>query len=179
MVIMFTTDPQSVIDLTILVGSGLGATGAALVPYWAKIRQNQELGLPPITFDKKFAGTLILALVVGFAVAFMSFSVTSAQIPANQSIIQVFVIAATTSAVSNRWLNSYLAVSPVTAQVVELRKDNEQLADELNVMKLKVASLRAPILNEVKDKDVATAKAVVAAVETNADGSVDTSQPTS
>jgi hypothetical protein len=146
---MLTTDPQTLVDLANFLGSALGATGAALVPYWQTIRQNEALGLPPITFDKKFTGTLLMALVIGFAIAFTTFTVSPVTLTTNQSLVSVFIVAAVSAVTANRWLNSYLAVSPVTKQVVELKKDNEQLKDELSLVKLKVASLKHPIMDEV------------------------------
>lgn len=146
---MLTTEPQFYIDVANFLGSAMGATAAALVPYWAVLRQNQAQGLPAISFDKKFAGTMFMALAIGFAVAFMSFSVTPVNLTTNQSLISIFILAAVSSATANRWLNSYLAVSPVVTQVSQLKKENQELQNELSISKLKITSIQNPIKNEV------------------------------
>jgi hypothetical protein len=135
---MVTIDPQVLIDGTILTGSILGATAAGLVPFWQKIRENDALGGEPIHFDKKFAGTIIIALVIGIATAIMSFDTISAQVNVHDTIVKIFIVAVVASATSNITLNRFLAVGGLTTTVKELRTENIALKSTMGLIKQEV-----------------------------------------
>lgn len=140
-------DSQVIIDGTILVGSSIGATAAALTPYWQKIREQQALGQPIPKFDKKFLGTLIIAFVIGIATALMSFDTTAASIDQQHStIVKIFIVAIVTSATSNITLNRFLAISPLVDQVNSLKKENASLVDQNN----KLATIASTTVSTTK-----------------------------
>lgn len=144
---MLTLQPSVVTDIAVLGGSTLGAMAAGLLPYWQKVRENQALGLAPITFDKMFAGTILIAFIVGLASAFVAYNSNIAQVDPNATAITVFIVSATSAAISNKAANSLLSVNP---SIVALNKQNKELQDEINVVKLKNASSKSPVSNELK-----------------------------
>ena len=150
-------DTQATIDLVVFVGSALGATSAALIPYWAKVRSNEALGLPAITFDKKFAGTLIIAFVIGIATAFITFDSVDAAVNPNDTLVKIFVVAVVTSATSNVGINSFLNPSSTTQLAVVLKAQNKILNDELNTLNAaNVKSLPEPIPTSIPVSDNTT-----------------------
>lgn len=136
-------------QLAVLLGSIFGATGAALIPYWQTVRNNEALGLPPITFDKKFMGTLAMAFCIGIGAGFLYFNSVQAAINTTQTIITLFATAVIASAMSNRAINSSLAVSSTTTLAKNLQTQNTILTDEVNVLKVKVASFSHPLVREL------------------------------
>lgn len=148
-------------QISVLLGAIFGAVTMALIPYWNVIRNNEALGLPPITFDKKFLGTLLIALCAGVVAGFYYFNSAVTTIDTTQTVIQLFATAAIASAVSNRALNSLLTVSSTTTTVKTLQDQNKALQDEINVMKLKVASLDHPLKHELKQGAPITPKGTV------------------
>lgn len=114
---------QLTIDVAVFIGSVLGAAAATLLPYWQKLRQNQAAGLPPITFDKKFLGTLAIAFVIGIVAAIMSFDENVAKVNPEWTAMKVFVVSAIAAATSNVTLNRLLSVSAVQ----DLLKENKKL----------------------------------------------------
>jgi hypothetical protein len=128
-------DSQVITDFVVLVGSSLGATGAALVPYWQKVRQNEALGLPAITFDKKFMGTLVIAFVVGVSTAFITFNSVDASVNPSDTLVKIFIVAVITSATSNVTLNSFIAPGSVTQTAIILKAQNQVLKDEVATLK--------------------------------------------
>ena len=148
-------------QLSVLLGAIFGAVTMALIPYWNVIRNNEALGLPPITFDKKFLGTLLIALCAGVVAGFYYFNSAVTTIDTTQTVIQLFATAAIASAVSNRALNSLLTVSSTTTTVKTLQDQNKALQDEINVMKLKVASIEHPLKHELKHGAPITPKGTV------------------
>jgi hypothetical protein len=154
--------PSIITDIAVLGGSTLGATAAGLIPYWQKVRENQALGLPPIKFDKMFMGTIVIAFVIGIASAFVSYNSNIAQVDPNATVITVFIVSATSAAISNKAANSLLGVS---STVVSLNKQNKQLQDEINVTKIKQASTKAPVSNELNPVKVNYASTPVQVTE--------------
>ncbi len=114
---------QLTIDIAVFVGSVLGATAATLLPYWQKVRANEAAGLPPLTFDKKFLGTLAIAFVIGVVAAVMSFDDSVAKVDPNWTAMKVFVVSAIAAATSNVTLNRILS----TSTIQDLLKENKEL----------------------------------------------------
>lgn len=116
---------QLTIDVSVFIGSVLGAAAATLLPYWQKVRQNEAAGLPPLVFDKKFLGTLAIAFVIGIVAAVMSFDENVAKINPEWTAMKVFVVSAIAAATSNVTLNRLLSVSAIQS----LLKENKKLKD--------------------------------------------------
>ncbi|HEX5519760.1 MAG TPA: hypothetical protein VFX18_04910 [Candidatus Nitrosocosmicus sp.] len=125
-----------------MFGSSLGATGATLLPYWSKLREEQALG-HTLKFEKKYVGTLLLAVVVGIVGAVLSFDQTSMQIDSHWTIVKIFIVSVTASATGNVTLNRFLSVSGVLTQLKGLQIENIRLRDENS----KLASLSS--LNKI------------------------------
>ena len=132
---------QLTIDVSVFIGSVLGATAATLLPYWAKIRQNEAAGLPPITFDKKFLGTLVIAFVIGIAAAIMSFDEAVAKVNPEWTAVKVFIVSVVAAATSNVTLNRLLS----TSAVQDLLRENRDLKEKLGTQKQDFKSNGAPV----------------------------------
>src|SRR5579864_4381707 len=122
-------------QLAVLLGAIFGAMTMALIPYWNTIRNNEVLGLPAISFDKKFLGTMLIALGAGVVAGLYYFNTAAATIDTTQTVIQLFATAAIASAVSNRALNSLLTVSNITTTAASLQKQNAARSEERRVGK--------------------------------------------
>ena|SRR6476469_133571 len=116
---------QLTIDVSVFIGSVLGATAATLLPYWQKLRANEAAGLPPLVFDKKFLGTLAIAFVIGVVAAVMSFDDSVAKINPEWTAMKVFVVSAIAAATSNVTLNRILS----TSAIQDVLKENKELKD--------------------------------------------------
>src|SRR4051812_37487020 len=92
---------QLTIDVAVFIGSVLGATAATLLPYWQKLRANEAAGLPPLVFDKKFLGTLVIAFVIGVVAAVMSFDENVANVNPQWPAMKVFIVSVIAAATSN------------------------------------------------------------------------------
>lgn len=120
---------QLATDAAVLFGSSLGATGAALLPFWQKLREKQALG-ETIKFEKKYVGTILLGLVVGIVAAALSFDQAQAQINPTWSIVKIVIVSAVAAGTSNVTFNRFLSVSGVITQLKSIKAENNRLLAE-------------------------------------------------
>jgi hypothetical protein len=147
---MVALDPTQAFELVSIAGSTLGATAAALLPFWQIIRQKQASGdTSAFKFDKMFLGTVIMAFVTGMAFAFMSYNASSAVMAPGETMITAFMVSAISAYGANKAINTTLQINP---QIAVLSEQVKSLQDELNLAKLKVASLVFPIAKELQHK---------------------------
>lgn len=113
---------QLTIDVSVFIGSVLGATAATMLPYWQKLRENEAAGLPPLVFDRKFLGTLVIAFVIGIVAAVMSFDENVANVNPNWTAMKVFIVSTIAAATSNVTLNRILSIGAVKDLLQENKK---------------------------------------------------------
>lgn len=155
---MVFMDPTTLLQLTALGGCTLGATAAGLLPFWQKVRENEAAGQTPIVFNRMFLGTMVMAFVIGLAFAFMSFNTTIATLNPTASLLTVFIVSAVTAYGSNKALNTALTVDATKTTLVE---QNAALVDEINLLKLKAASLQFPVKKELDLEPIALKSAAL------------------
>ena len=86
---------QGAVELVVFIAAVLGTLAGTLYPYWAKLRENPEMG-----FEKKFVGTAVISFIASIAISIGLFSmlVEAAQQIANTgSLASVFAITATSA----------------------------------------------------------------------------------
>lgn len=127
---------QVLIDVTILFGSALGVTLATMIPYLQKDRTSEAIGDGHLKFDKKFIGTLVMALVIGIVTAIMSFDTTSANVDQHGTIVKIFIAAFIAGGGSNLIINGLLKVSNLAPELKAVKAENEQLKQAVQSMRL-------------------------------------------
>lgn len=120
---------QIIIDGVMLFGASMGATGATLIPFYQKLREQQALG-ETLKFEKKYLTTLVMALVVGVVGAVLSFDQVSAQINPQWTLVKIFIVSAVAAGTSNVTLNRFLSVNGLITQVKSLKAENNKLLAE-------------------------------------------------
>jgi uncharacterized protein YacL len=126
---------QTIVALIVFIGSALGATLAALLPYYKKLREEQALG-NSIKFDPVFMKTMLMGFVVGCVVAVMSFDANLASVDSNANVVKIFVTAFISASGGNVVINAFIKPSSVVtesaeAQKVEKEKQEEQHKEEI------------------------------------------------
>lgn len=128
---------QTIIAAIVFIGSALGATLAALLPYYKKLREEQALG-NSIKFDPIFMKTLFMGFVVGCIASVMSFDANLAAVDSNANVVKIFVTAFITAAGGNVVINSFIKPSSVVTQLAEVKRAQQvktnlaSIEEELN-----------------------------------------------
>jgi hypothetical protein len=121
---------QTIVALIVLIGSALGATLAALLPYYKKLREEQALG-NSIKFDPVFMKTMLMGFVVGCVVAVMSFDANLASVDSNANVVKIFVTAFISASGGNVVINAFIKPSSVVTESPEAQKIQKEKEVEL------------------------------------------------
>jgi hypothetical protein len=120
---------QTIIALVVFIGSALGATFAALLPYYKKLREEQALG-QSIKFDPIFLKTLLMGFVAGCVISVMSFDANFASVDTNGSVVKIFVTAFITAAGGNVVINAFIKPSSVVTQSTAAQNVQKQQSEK-------------------------------------------------
>lgn len=118
---------HTLVAVLVFIGAAFGATLAALLPYYKKLREEQALG-NKITFDPIFLKTLFMGFVVGCIASVMSFDANFAAVDSNANAVKIFVTAFITAAGGNVVINSFIKPSSVVTQLAEVKKQQQTKA---------------------------------------------------
>jgi hypothetical protein len=121
---------QTIVALIVFIGSALGATLAALLPYYKKLREEQALG-NSIKFDPVFMKTMLMGFVVGCVVAVMSFDANLASVDSNANVVKIFVTAFISASGGNVVINAFIKPSSVVTESPEAQKIQKEKEVEL------------------------------------------------